>query len=232
MAVTVKPHSQFPEIYWVFLEDGSRRLGTKNLVVGASVYSERLVKFDSREFRLWDPFRSKLAAAILNGLEAVPILPGQRILYLGAASGTTASHISDIVGEKGHVYCVEFASRSLRELVNNVAAFRYNISPILGDARLPESYSRMIEQVDTIYCDVAQPEQARLLADNADMFLADNGWILLAIKAQSIDVTKEPAVVYKKEISILESRRFLINQVVGLEPFDKAHTMVVAQKMK
>jgi fibrillarin-like pre-rRNA processing protein len=224
VVVNVKPHPHFPEIYWVILEDGSRKLGTRNLVVGASVYGERLVTFDNREFRLWDPFRSKLAAAILNGLEAIPILPDHRVLYLGAASGTTASHISDIVGEKGYVYCVEFASRSLRELVNNVAACRYNISPILGDARLPESYSRMVEQVNVIYCDVAQPEQARLLADNADMFLADNGWVL--------DVTKEPSVVFKKEILILESRRFLVNQVVGLEPFDKAHVMVVAQKLE
>jgi fibrillarin-like pre-rRNA processing protein len=152
-------------------------------------------------------------------------------MYLGAASGTTASHVSDIVGEEGHVYCVEFASRSLRDLVNNVCAFRYNMSPILADARLPETYSRMVELVGSIYCDVAQPEQARVLADNADMFLADGGWVLLAIKAQSIDVTKEPSVVFKNEIAVLEARGFRINEVIGLEPFDKAHAMVVAQKI-
>jgi fibrillarin-like pre-rRNA processing protein len=226
----VKLHPRFLEIYWVTLEDGSRTLGTRNLVPGNAVYGERLVKFEGNEYRLWDPYRSKLAAAILKGLEAVPICPNQKVLYLGAASGTTASHISDIVGEGGHVYCVEFASRSLRELVNNVVAFRYNMSPILADARLPESYSRMVERVDSIYCDVAQPEQARLLADNADMFLADGGWVLLAIKAQSIDVTKEPSVVFENEIAVLEARGFHVSQVVGLEPFDKAHAMVVAQK--
>ena len=102
--------------------------------------------------------------------------------------------------------------------------------PILADARLPESYSRMVEQVTTVYCDVAQPEQARLLADNADMFLADKGWVILAIKSQSIDVTKEPSVVFKNEIAILESRGFQVKQTLGLEPFDKAHAMVVAQK--
>jgi len=89
----------------------------------------------------------------------------------------------------------------------------------------------MMERVDAIYCDVAQPEQARVLADNADMFLADGGWVMLAIKAQSIDVTKEPSVVYKNEIAVLEARGFRIEQVVGLEPFDKAHAMVVAQKI-
>jgi fibrillarin-like pre-rRNA processing protein len=228
--VEVRPHPFFSEIYWVTLEDGSRKLGTKNLIPGNAVYGERLVKFRGYEYRLWDPYRSKLAAAILKGLETVPIYPKNRVLYLGAASGTTASHISDIVGEDGHVYCVEFASRSLRELVNNVVAFRYNMSPILADARLPESYSRMVEQVDAIYCDVAQPEQARVLADNADMFLADGGWVLLAIKAQSIDVTKEPSVVFKSEAAILEARGFHIKETVGLEPFDKAHIMLVAQK--
>ena len=90
------------------------------MVPGKSVYGERLVKFKGNEYRLWDPYRSKLAAAILKGLENVPIYPKNKVLYLGAASGTTASHVSDIVGEEGHVYCVEFASRSLRELVNNV----------------------------------------------------------------------------------------------------------------
>jgi len=230
VVVNVKAHSLFPGIYWVTLEDGARKLGTKNLVHGNAVYGERLAKFKGDEYRLWDPYRSKFAAAILKGLETVPIYPNQKVLYLGAASGTTASHISDIVGEEGHVYCVEFASRSLRELVNNVCAYRYNMSPILADARLPETYSRMVELMDNIYCDVAQPEQARILADNADMFLADGGGVMLAIKAQSIDVTKEPSVVYKNEISILEAREFQINEVIGLEPFDKAHVMVVAQK--
>jgi fibrillarin-like pre-rRNA processing protein len=229
--VKVRPHPCFSEIYWVTVEDGSRRLGTKNLVPGNAVYGERLVKFSGYEYRLWDPYRSKLAAAILKGIETVPIYPKHRVLYLGSASGTTASHVSDIVGEDGHVYCVEFASRSLRELVNNVVAFRYNMSPILADARLPESYSRMVEQVDAIYCDVAQPEQARVLADNAVMFLTDGGWMLLAIKAQSIDVTKEPSVVFKSEAAVLEARGFHIKEAVGLEPFDKAHTMVVAQKI-
>jgi len=231
VAINVKSHPFFPEIYWVTLEDGSRKLGTKNLVPEKAVYGERLVNFKGSEYRLWDPYRSKLGAGILKGLDSVPIYPNQKVLYLGAASGTTASHVSDIVGEEGHVYCVEFASRSLRELVNSVAAFRYNMSPILADARLPESYSRMVERVNSVYCDVAQPEQARILADNADMFLADDGWVILTIKAQSIDVTKEPSVVFQKEIAILESRGFCVSQVVGLEPFDKAHVMVVAQKM-
>jgi fibrillarin-like pre-rRNA processing protein len=228
--VNVKAHTNFPGVYWIISEDGSTKLGTKNLAPGFSVYGERRVKFNHKEYRFWDPYRSKLSAAILNGLDRVPIFPGNKILYLGAASGTTASHISDIVGEEGQVYCIEFSSRSIRELVNNVCIHRYNMSPILADARLPESYSRLVEQVDSIYFDVAQPEQARILADNSDNYLVKGGGVMITIKAQSIDVTKEPAQVFKNEIKILESRGFMVHNVINLEPFDKAHVMIVAYK--
>jgi fibrillarin-like pre-rRNA processing protein len=227
--VRVKPHPDFPEIYQVVLEDGAKRLATKNLVPGRNVYGERLIRFEGEEYRVWDAFRSKLAAAILRGLETVPIRLGHQVLYLGAASGTTASHVSDIVGDKGHVYCVEFASRSIRDLVENVCVYRVNMSPILEDARVPDKYSMLIRgKVDDIYCDIAQPEQARVLADNADVFLKKHGWIMLAVKSQSIDVTKEPSEVYKNEIRVLEKRGFQVKQAVQLEPYDKAHIMIVA----
>lgn len=231
MGVDVEPHPRFSGIYCITYEDGSERLATQNLVQGRAVYGERLVKHGNAEYRTWDPYRSKLAAAILKGLETVPIQPGHRVLYLGAASGTTASHVSDILGEEGHVYCVEFAARSIRELVDNVCTYRFNMSPILADARLPEKYAALVGKADDIYCDVAQPEQARILADNADRFLKPRGWTMLAVKAQSIDVTKEPSDIYRQEIRTLESRLFEIKQTVHLEPFDKAHAMIVAQRM-
>jgi len=227
--VEVKPHPEFPEIYWAILEDGTERLATRNLTPGRTVYGERLITFKGIEYRIWDPYRSKLAAAILKGLKAVPIKPGNKVLYLGAASGTTASHVSDIVGENGHVYCVEFSARAIRELVNNVCAYRSNMSPILEDARLPERYSMLVEKVDNIYCDIAQPEQAKILADNADLYLKRGGEIMLAIKAQSIDVTKEPSEIYKREIETLKTRNFKIKEVIHLEPYDKAHAMIVAE---
>lgn len=230
MPAKVKQHPQFSAIYQVTLEDGAKRLATKNLTPGRNVYGERLIRHEGIEYRIWDPFRSKLAAAILKNLKTIPIKQSHQVLYLGAASGTTASHVSDIVGEKGHVYCVEFASRAIRELVNNVCTYRLNMSPILEDARLPEKYATFISgKVDDIYCDIAQPEQAKILADNADVFLKKRGSIMLAVKAQSIDVTKEPSEVYKRELKVLENRGFRIEQVVHLEPYDKAHAMIVAQ---
>ena len=231
MHVKVKPHPKFKAIYQAILEDGAQRLATCNLTPGMNVYGERLIRFKGVEYRVWDAFRSKLAAAILKGVQTVPIEPGSQVLYLGAASGTTPSHVSDIIGEKGHVYCVEFASRSIRDLVNNVAAFRPNMSPFLEDARFPEKYAMFISgKVDTIYCDVAQPEQAKLLADNADVLLKASGWVMLAVKAQSIDVTKDPVEVYQQEAQVLRKRGFDVKEVVRLEPYDKAHAMIVAQR--
>ena len=227
----VKPHPRFKEIFQATLEDGAQRLATRNLTPGLKVYGERLVKFKGVEYRIWDAFRSKLAGAIIKGVQNVPIEPGSKVLYLGAASGTTPSHVSDIVGETGHVYCVEFAQRSIRDLVNNVAAYRSNISPLLEDARMPEKYAMFITgKVDTIYCDVAQPEQAKLLADNADLFLKPQGWVMIAVKAQSIDVTMNPEAVYRQEANVLRKRGLDVKEVVNLEPFDKAHAMIVAQR--
>jgi fibrillarin-like pre-rRNA processing protein len=226
----VKPHPKFVEIYIATLEDGAQRLATKNLSPGKNVYGERLIRYEGIEYRIWDAFRSKLAAAILKGLETVPIKPNHKVLYLGAASGTTASHVSDIVGERGHVFCIEFASRSIRDLVDNVCPYRTNMSPILEDARFPEKYGMFIQgKVDDIYCDIAQPEQAKVLANNAEYFLKSSGWVMLAVKSQSIDVTKEPSEVYELEVKVLEKHGFNIQQVVHLEPYDKAHAMIVAQ---
>jgi rRNA 2'-O-methyltransferase fibrillarin len=112
------------------------------------------------EYRLWNPFRSKLAAAVLAGLDNIYIKPGCKLLYLGAASGTSVSHCSDIVGPEGAVYAVEFSHRSGRDLVN-MAKKRPNIVPIIEDARHPQKYRMLVPMVDVIFADVAQPDQVR-----------------------------------------------------------------------
>jgi fibrillarin-like pre-rRNA processing protein len=231
MDVEVEPHPSFPGVFQVALEDKSHKIATLNFSPGKNVYGERLIKLGNVEYRLWDPFRSKLAGAVLKKLKNLPIRPNSKVLYLGAASGTTASHVSDIVGNNGYVYCVEFAPRSIRDLIDNVCRFRSNMAPILADARFPSQYASMVENVDVIYCDIAQPEQAKILADNAKVFLERNGWVMLAVKARSIDVTKEPSEVYEREIEVLKERGFAISEVIRLEPYDKDHAMVTSKYM-
>ena len=115
------------------------------------------------EYRVWNPFRSKLAAAVLAGVDNVHIKPGAKVLYLGAASGTSVSHVSDIVGPEGAVYAVEFSHRSGRDLVN-MAKKRPNVIPIIEDARHPAKYRMLVPMVDVVFADVAQPDQARASA--------------------------------------------------------------------
>jgi fibrillarin-like pre-rRNA processing protein len=230
LAGNVRPHDPFEGVYWVTLEEGSRRLATKNLAPGISVYGEQLIESGGTEFRTWDAYRSKLAAAILRNLNSLPIKPGKSVLYLGSASGTTASHVSDIVEERGRVYCVEFAQRSMRELIDTLCQHRANVYPIMADARLPEKYKSLVDRVDVIYSDVAQPEQAKILADNADLFLKPKGSVLIAIKSRSVDVTMEPTDVFKQETGILRARHFDILQTVRLEPYEKDHALVLASR--
>jgi len=230
LVADVRAYDRFEGVYRVTLEDGGRRLATKNLAPGVSVYGELLLKSNGVEFRTWDAYRSKLAAAILRNINSLPIQPGKAVLYLGSASGTTASHVSDIVEERGRVYCVEFAQRSMRELIDTLCQHRSNVYPILADARLPEKYKALVDRVDVIYSDVAQPEQAKILADNADLFLKPNGSVLIAIKSRSVDVTMEPTDVFKQETGILRERHFDILQTVRLEPYEKDHALVLASR--
>lgn len=204
------------------------RLATRNLTPGDRVYGERLEREGKVEYRRWDPYRSKLSAAILRGLGEMPIKPGSSVLYLGAASGTTASHVSDIVGEKGVVYCVEFAPRTMRDLLA-VCERRKNMLPILADARRPEDYEKYIKgKVDVLYEDVADPEQARILLANARAFLRKGGHAMIAIKSQSIDVAERPERTYEKVIAQLVGA-FEVLERINLHPFDKDHLFVLAR---
>ncbi len=223
----IKKH-KFPGVYVFIDEDGSEKIATKNLVPGQKVYGERLIKSEGEEYRIWNPRRSKLGAAILNGLKNFPIKPGSRVLYLGIASGTTASHVSDIVGWEGKVFGIEFSPRVLRELVPIVEE-RRNIVPILGDATKPEEYRALVTKVDVIFEDVAQPTQAKILIDNAKAYLKSGGYAMISVKSRSIDVTKEPEQVFK-EVEKELSTYFEVVERLSLEPYEKDHVLFVLRK--
>jgi fibrillarin-like pre-rRNA processing protein len=208
--------------------DGTTRLCTKNFAPSFSVYGERLIKYEGVEYREWNAFRSKLAGAILKGLKYNPVKKGTKVLYLGAASGTTPSHVSDIVENEGKVYGVEFSARVVRELIL-VAQHRPNLFPILADARFPQSYKLLIEDPDVLYVDIAQPDQTDIAIYNAKFFLKDKGYLLLAVKARSIDVTKEPEDIFKTEAEKLRTSDFEVEQIINLDPYDKDHAMILAK---
>ncbi|XP_077070998.1 rRNA 2'-O-methyltransferase fibrillarin isoform X2 [Siphateles boraxobius] len=225
--VTVEPHRH----EGVFICRGKEdALVTKNMVIGESVYGEKRINVEEGEtkieYRAWNPFRSKLAAAILGGVDQIHIKPGTKVMYLGAASGTTVSHVSDIVGPEGLVYAVEFSHRSGRDLLN-VAKKRTNIIPIIEDARHPHKYRMLVGMVDVIFADVAQPDQTRIVALNAHNFLKNGGHFVISIKANCIDSTAAPEAVFASEVKKMSSENMKPQEQLTLEPYERDHAVVV-----
>jgi len=202
-------------------------LATPNLTPTLKVYGEKLVNINGLEFRIWNQRRSKLAAAILNGLDVFPFQIDSIILYLGASSGTTPSHISDIASG-GLIYCVEFSPRMMRNLVD-LSELRSNMIPILDDATKPLNYIYLMEKVDIIYSDVAQPKQTELFIDNMRLFLKKDGLGILMLKSRSINVTKKPSEVFLEEESKLKANGFHVLEKIDLEPYEKDHMCFVCE---
>ena len=214
-------------IFWVKTE-GEKKLATENLVPGNQVYKEKLVLKKGIEYRVWDPFRSKLAASIMKDLEEFPFQEKSSVLYLGVSTGTTISHISDIVGPKGIIFGVEHSSRVARDFLDRVASHRKNIIPIIQDARRPQDYISVYNKMDIVYSDIAQPDQTEIAISNCKLYLKNNGYLFLVIKTRSIDVTQPPKKIIKDELKKLRTN-FQILQQIDLHPYDKDHAMIIAK---
>ncbi|KAI9808140.1 MAG: Small subunit processome complex component [Sarcosagium campestre] len=244
--VIVEPH-RHPG---VFIGRGKEDLLlTKNLTPGESVYGEKRISIDTpvnttaatngdaalvstkTEYRVWNPFRSKLAVGILGGLDDIFIRPGAKVLYLGAASGTSVSHVADIVGPTGVVFAVEFSHRSGRDLIN-MATHRTNVIPIIEDARHPQKYRMLVGMVDVIFADVAQPDQARIVGLNAHLYLKQDGGTLVSVKANCIDSTAEPEAVFAREVQKMREERIKPLEQLTLEPFERDHCIVVGRYVR
>jgi len=209
---------------------GKRRiLYTRNLTPGRTVYDEKLVREGKIEYREWNPRKSKLAAFLMKGGNQIGIKDSYTVLYLGASYGTTASHVSDIVGKGGFVFALDFAPRVMRDLVF-LCEERNNIAPLFFDANKPQDYEgRLKKPVDVVYMDIAQREQAEIFLKNVEIFLKKGGFCLLAVKARSIDVTKKPGVIFKEVRKKLEEKLIIVDYKT-LEPFEMDHAMFVCKK--
>ncbi len=220
-----------PKFYNVFISGptGKMKLYTKNLDKGNRIYGEKLVSYKGKEYREWDPYRSKLAALLLENPRSDFLSGDLNCLYLGASSGTTVSHISDIA-ESGVIYSVEFAERSIRQLIQNTTR-RKNIIPILDDARYPQNYAKSIfSPIDLIYQDVSQPNQAEIALNNCNFYLKKNGFLVLAIKSQSIDSIQKSEVVYAQEKKVLEKGGYSVLESINIHKYAANHIILIVKR--
>jgi len=210
---------------------GKRKiLLTENLTPKKKYFGEELIKYKGKEYRAWDPKRSKLAALILKGSPNIGIREKDIILYLGASHGYTVSFVSDIVGKNGFIFAIDIAPRVTRDLVF-ICEDKKNIVPILADANKPKSYIDKVSQVDVIYIDVAQRDQANILVKNAKFFLKKGGYAIFMIKSRSIDITKKPNQIYQSQMEILEKNNLRVIDFRKLDPFQKDHAAVIAKNV-
>jgi len=203
-----------------------RDFATENLVPGQSVYGERLIKKKGKEYRSWDSRRSKLAAAMLKRMK-ISFEKNWTVLYLGVASGTTASHLSDIIRD-GMIFGVDPAPRVMRDFIL-LSETRPNLTPVFADANRPDLYRHVVPEVDFLYQDVAQPNQAQIFQKNADMYLKIDGMAFVAVKSRSIDVTANSRTVFEEFKR--ELRGFKIVAETRLEPFEKDHLALLLKKL-
>ncbi len=219
----IQPHKLF-EIY----QDQKSNLYTKSINPGKVLFEERIISENNEEYREFDPERSKLAATIKKGCTNIGIRKSDIVLYLGASHGYTPSHVSDIVGKEGLIFALDFAPRVIRDLVF-LSYDRNNLVPILADANHPEEFATRISQVDIVYQDVAQRNQAEIFIKSCNLFLKKGGYGLLAVKARSIDAKKKSSVIFN-EIRIQLDKLFKVIDFRILEPYEKDHCMIIVKK--
>lgn len=208
------------------LDKGKKSIYFTKTEFNDAVYGEKIVNQGRELFREFAPINSKLAAVIRQGLDYFNLTEKSLVLYLGASTGTTVSHLSDIV-TKGMIFAVESAPVVARDLVF-LAEKRSNIAPLLADANKPEEYKDIITNVDFLYQDVAQKNQVDIFLKNLE-FLKSGSLAFLAIKARSIDFAKAPEDVFATVEEKLK-QRVKILQKIDISAFQKDHCMFVCKK--
>ena len=203
-------------------------LFTKNLVPGSTVYGERLINHDGSEYRHWDPRRSKLSAYMLASGMCGDMRQEDVVLYLGASTGTTVSHVSDIV-DKGQVYAVEISKRTFRELIRNLAP-RKNVLPMLGDARDKDLMAGIITKADYLYSDVAQKDQVQIFLSNFRQYKCRSGMLML--KCRSIDVAADPNQVAKETLAYIRGIGLHCEEPLDIGMYEKDHFAILVQRGK
>jgi fibrillarin-like pre-rRNA processing protein len=219
--------TDFQEIYGLNIYLHDRKIYTINSEPGQQVYGENLIKYNDVEYRNWDPFRSKLAALILKGCKRLPIEIDTKLLYLGAGSGTTISHLSDIITQ-GKIFAIEFSPRSFRDLLS-ITEKRKNIIPILENAYYPKRYSSIISDVDVIYQDISQRDQVNIFNNNAIEFLKPGNSGIFMVKSRSIDITLNPKEVYRYVLKELRTYGYKIVEQIELDPYSKDHLGIMVE---
>ena len=214
-------------IFWITVKN-KKKLATLNNVSVNQAYNERLVEKNGKQYNVWNHYRSKLAAAIINGLEIFPILKKTKVLYFGDTTENTVSHISDIIGMDGKVFVVKDITENSKKFLEKIGNNRTNVFTIIYDKNNPAQFSSTIETVDVIYLDITQPNKTEIIIDNCKNYLRNGGYLMLVVPTKNIDFAKNTTKENLEGRKRLQSS-FDVIQEINLTDFFKEHSMIIAK---
>ena len=214
-------------IFWVTVRNEKKLATLSNLSTNQD-YEENLVEMNGKQYSIWNPYTSKLAAAIINGLEIFPILKKTKILYVDPATEKTVKHISDIVGINGKIFVVRDVMKNSKNFLEQIVKNRSNIFTIIPDKTNPARLTGMTEMVDVIYIDIAEHNQTEIAIQNCKNHLRIGGFLMLIVPTKNIDFTNNPSKKNQEERKKLQTS-FDIIQEINLTDFFKEYSMVIAK---
>ena len=214
-------------IFWITVKN-KKKLATLNNASINEVYNEKLIKINGKQYNLWNPYTSKLAAAIVNGMEIFPILKKTKVLYLNGTIEKTLSHISDIIGVNGKIFILRDINENSKKFLDNVMNDRTNVFTITRDNGDPAKFSSKTEMVNVVYVDITQHNETEVAIQNCKRYLTDGGFLMLVVPTKKIDFVNNPNGQNLEEIQKLQSS-FEIIQQINLTDFFKEHSMIIAK---
>ena len=214
-------------IFWITVKN-KKKLATLNNASINEVYNEKIIKINGKQYNLWNPYTSKLAAAIVNGMEIFPILEKTKVLYLNSTIEKTLSHISDIIGVNGKIFILRDINENSKKFLDNVMNDRTNVFTITRDNGDPAKFSSKSEMVNVVYVDITQHNETEVAIQNCKRYLRDGGFLMLVVPTKKIDFVNNPNGQNLEEIQKLQSS-FEIIQQINLTDFFKEHSMIIAK---
>ena len=214
-------------IFWVTVRN-EKKLATLSNMSTNQDYKENLVQTNGKRYSIWNPYTSKLAAAIINGMEIFPILKKTKILYVDPATEKTVKHISNIVGINGKIFVVRDVMKNSKNFLEQIVKNRSNIFTIIPDKTNPARLTGMTETVDVIYIDIAEHNQTEIAIQNCKNHLRIGGFLMLIVTTKNIDFANNPSKKNQEERKKLQTS-FDIIQEINLTDFFKEYSMVIAK---
>ena len=219
------------------------QLATKNIVKGTKTRKEKIVIVNNEEFLEWNPYKSKLAAAIRSGLQILPIIKNSKVVCINLPEESTILHISNIVGSDGSVFVID-VNKNKKSFLNKLVNTHKNIIPIYDTVDELPSSSSITGKVDALYVDILESEQIEQIVEKYGSLLKNEGFLMLVTKKDDailendivgwmaeqragLNKIREITAKLKSQFEIIQEINLGVNYV--MEPYHKLHAFILAQ---